>query len=63
MPIPMVKKSMNTAVLYKLLKTTAQQYEGCKFTYDTETGKIHFEGDEACHKHIVEEVLSFFNKD
>lgn len=60
--IPIIKKSMNMSIVYKLLKSAATYYEGCKFTYDEETNEIFFHGPEDMHKPILEEVLEMFKK-
>jgi hypothetical protein len=44
-----------------MLKAVAKKYD-CGFEYNADDNSLKFTGPEEYHKHIIQEMLSFFNK-
>jgi hypothetical protein len=59
--IPISNNSKNLEVIYRILKAVAKKYD-CGFEYNADDNSLKFTGPEEYHKHIIQEMLSFFNK-
>jgi len=51
----------NTELLSKLLNSVARKYD-CGAKFSTVCGELHYEGDEACRQHIIDETLKMISK-
>jgi len=59
--IAVKKVTNNNELLSKLLNSVARKYD-CGAKFSTVSGKLHYDGDEACRQHIIAETLEMISK-
>lgn len=52
-------KNVNLEIIAKLLNSVAKKYD-CHVQYLSRNNCLEFYGEEACWRHIAEEVMEFF---
>ena len=52
-------KNVNLEIMAKLLNAVARKYD-CYVQYISRDNSLKFHGEEACWRHIAEEVLAYF---
>jgi len=59
--IAVKKVTNNNELLSKLLNSVARKYD-CGAKFSTVSGELHYDGDEACRQHIIDETLEMISK-